>query len=257
MPAAATKGDLAVRARTWWRAHQAAVCDTSEPWAHGTVLRASRHPTYYSFNLVRVEEEPAMDAAELAAFADRALDGLGHRRIDFEQIGPARALRAEFERMGWKSQALVWMHHTDPGAVESDEGFDVFEAPYEAADALRLSWQLEDFGDYAYDESFRDGAKAVAMARDVRLLVVRDGAEAIAFAQIERVDGQAEITEVYVHPEHRSGGRGTAMTRAAIRAAADVGELWIVADDEDRPKHLYERLGFAPVCRTMELTWLP
>ncbi len=256
MPAAATEQELAERARAWWRAHQAAVCDTSEPWAHGTVLRASRHPRYYSFNLVRVEEDPAMDAAELAAFADRALDGLDHRRIDFEQIEPARARRAEFERMGWKPQALVWMHHADPAAVETEEDFDVVEAPYEAADALRLSWREEDFGDYAFDESFREGAMAVAMARGVSVLVVRQGAEAVAFAQIERAAGQAEITQVYVHPERRGEGRGTAITRAAIRAAA-AGELWIIADDEDRPKRLYERLGFAPVCRTMELTWLP
>ena len=45
MPAAATKGDLAVRARTWWRAHQAAVCDTSEPWAarHGPAREPPSH----------------------------------------------------------------------------------------------------------------------------------------------------------------------------------------------------------------------
>ena len=86
---------LGERAREFWRAHQAAICDTREPWEHGTVLRASRHPSYYSFNMVRVEEEPEMDAAELAAFADRALAGLKHRRIDFEQIEPAQARRAD------------------------------------------------------------------------------------------------------------------------------------------------------------------
>ncbi len=249
--------ELAARAREFWRAHQEAICDVQEPWEHGMVLRARSHPTYYSFNLVRVEEEPAMDAAELAALADSALAGLKHRRIDFEQIEPAQARRAEFERMGWKATALVWMHHTNPGAVEAGEGFEVEEAPYEAADALRLAWNMEDYEDYAFDESFRAGAQEVAEARDVRVLVVRDGGAPVAFAQIERSGEQAEITQVYVHPDQRGGGRGTAMTRAAIRAAADVGDLWIIADDEDRPKRLYERLGFSPVCRTMELTWLP
>ncbi len=249
--------ELGERARGFWRAHQAAICDRQEPWAHGTILRASRHPTYYSFNLVRVEEEPALDAGGLAAVADEALAGLQHRRIDFEQIEPAQARRADFERMGWKAAALLWMHHTDASAVGPEEGVEVEQAPYEAADALRLAWHLEDYDDYAYDESFRAGAQEVAEARDVRVLVVREGGEPIAFAQIERSGDQAEITQVYVHPEHRGGGRGTAMTRAAIRAAADVGDLWIVADDEDRPKRLYERLGFSPVCRTMELTWLP
>ena len=257
MSGAGTEQELSERAREFWRAHQEAVCDLRKPWAHGTILRASRHPSYYSFNLVRVEDDPGLDAAELAAVADGALAGLQHRRIDFEQIEPAQARRADFEQMGWKTTALLWMHHTDPAAVDAGEGFEVHQAPYEAADGLRLAWNKEDFQDYAFDESFRAGAQEVAEAREVRVLVVRDGGEPIAFAQIERSGDQAEITQVYVHPDHRGSGRGTAMTRAAIRAAAGVGDLWIIADDEDRPKRLYERLGFRPVCRTMELTWLP
>jgi GNAT superfamily N-acetyltransferase len=249
--------ELSERARKFWRAHQSAVCDLQEPWAHGTVLRASRHPTYYSFNLVRVEEDPEIDAAELSAVAEGALAGLEHRRVDFEQIEPALARRADFERMGWKTTALVWMHHTGPGAVETGEGFEVEEVPYEVADGLRLAWNQEDYDDYAFDESFRRGAQEVAEARDVRVLIVREAGEPIAFAQIERSGEQAEVSQVYVHPDHRGGGRGTAMTRAAIRAASEVEDLWIIADDEDRPKRLYERLGFTPVCRTMELTWLP
>jgi GNAT superfamily N-acetyltransferase len=249
--------ELIARTRDFWRAHQAAICDVREPWAHGTVLRANRYPTYYSFNMVRVEEEPAMDAAELAAFADDALAGLSHRRIDFEQIEPALARREDFKRMGWKTTALVWMHHTDPAAVGAGEGIDVEEAPYEAADALRLAWHMEDYDGSAYDESFRTGAQEVAMSRDVRVLVVRKAGEPVAFAQVERSGDGAEVTQVFVHPDHRGGGRGTAMTRAAIRSAADVRDLWIIADDEDRPKRLYERLGFKPVLRSMELTWLP
>jgi len=54
----------------------------------------------------------------------------------------------------------------------------------------------------------------------------------------------AEITQVYVHPEHRAAG-GAAMTRAAIEAAGDEHDLWIAADDEDRPKQLYARLASA------------
>jgi len=252
-----TDTTLGERAREFWRGQQEAVCDVQEPWAHGTLLRATRHPNYYSYNMVRIEEEPAMDAAELARVADGALGDLRHRRIDFEQIEPAQARRADFEQMGWKATALVWMHHTDPASVAAEEGIEVEAVPYEAADGLRLAWHMEDYDGYAYDESFRAGAQEIAEARDVRVLVVRDGGEPVSFAQIERAGDQAEVTQVYVHPDHRGGGRGTAMTRAAIRAASDVQDLWIIADDEDRPKRLYERLGFTPVCRTMELTWLP
>ena len=41
------------------------------------------------------------------------------------------------------------------------------------------------------------------------------------------------------------------MTRAAIEAAGDEHDLWIAADDEDRPKQLYARLGFRPAWTAM------
>ena len=60
-----------------------------------------------------------------------------------------------------------------------------------------------------------------------------------------------------MRPEYRGGGRGTALTRAAIEAAGEVDDLWIVADDEDRPKQLYARLGFRPVWTSIEFLRAP
>ena len=65
---------------------------------------------------------------------------------------------------------------------------------------------------------------------------MREGGAPVAFAQIERAGDSAEIAQVYVRPEFRGSGRGTSLTAAAIRAAGTVRDLWIVADDEDRPK---------------------
>jgi hypothetical protein len=62
----------------------AAVCDVLESWVHGTVVRATRHPSYVDLNVVRVEEDPAMSVAALVDFADQALAGLSHRRLDFD-----------------------------------------------------------------------------------------------------------------------------------------------------------------------------
>jgi hypothetical protein len=39
--------------------------------------------------------------------------------------------------------------------------------------------------------------------------------------------------------------------------ARAVEHLWICADDEDRPKQLYTRLGFRPVLTTTEYARLP
>lgn len=246
--------EQATRVRDWRRAAHASVCDVLAPWEHGTVLRATRYPTYYEYNLVRVEEDPEVDARGLEALADRALAGLQHRRIDFEVVEAADALRPALTAAGWKSTRLLWMRHEQPPPPGSE--LEAEEVSYEDVEELRLSWHLEDFDDHEYEE-YRRAAREVAMSRAVTVLAVREKGHPIAFAQLERLDGMTEISSVYVHPDRRGAGRGTALTRAAILAAGCEGELWICADDEDRPKDLYSRLGFNGVWRTMEFLKLP
>jgi GNAT superfamily N-acetyltransferase len=142
------------------------------------------------------------------------------------------------------------MHHEEP-LPRAPEEIEVEEVPYEAVDELRLAWHLEEADGSEY-EQFKVAAREVSMTRDVRVLAVREEGRPIAFAQLEWSGSGAEITQVYVHPDRRGGGRGTAMTRAAILAASDAEDLWIVADDEDRPKQLYARLGFRPAWTSME-----
>ncbi|HXD54536.1 MAG TPA: GNAT family N-acetyltransferase [Solirubrobacteraceae bacterium] len=243
------------RARAWRHGYHAAVCDAIEPWEHGTIVRATRYPTYYDLNVVRVEDEPGMSAAELTAFAEREQGSFGHRRIDFERIEAADSRRAELAALGWKQTRLLWMRHRRP-LPEVEAEIEVEEVPYEAVDGLRLAWHLEDFDGSEY-ERFKIAAREVSETRGVRVLAVREGGEPIAFAQLEHSGEGAEVTQVYVHPDRRGGGRGTAMTRAAVLAAAGARDVWIVADDEDRPKELYGRLGFDPVWRTMECLLLP
>ncbi|MEA2208416.1 MAG: hypothetical protein QOF54_893 [Solirubrobacteraceae bacterium] len=253
--------ELAARGRTWRHGAHTAICDVIEPWEHGTVVRASRYPTYYDFNVVRVEDgDPGLGVDELIAVADGALHDLEHRRVDFDFADAAEPLRAGFAAAGWKTLRLLWMRHS--GEVPSvGPSIPVEEVPYDAVQDLRVAWHDEDFP-RVNPASYHAAAREVALKRGARVLAVRDrdGAGApIAFAQLEhdRAAGVAEITQVYVHPDHRGGGRGTAMTRAAIEAAGDARDLWIAADDEGRPKELYARLGFRPVWTAMELTRWP
>jgi ribosomal protein S18 acetylase RimI-like enzyme len=246
--------DVRARARAWRDGAHAAVCDVIEPWAHGTVVRATRHPTYYDFNSVRVEEDPAMGVDALVAFADEALAGLEHRRVDIDLIDVAKPLRPGFEAKGWKAIRLLWMRHETPPPPGSD--IAVREVPYDAIHDLRVAWHEEESPDQD-GSAYLAQAREVALSREVRVLAVHEAGAPIAFAQLEQDGAAAEITQVYVHPRYRGGGCGTAMTRAAIEAAGDVRDLWIVADDDDRPKELYARLGFRPAWTSMELTRWP
>jgi len=242
------------RARAWRTAALAAACDVMEPWEHGTIARATRYPNYFDFNLVRVEDDPGMSVEELAAVADDALAGLVHRRIDFDVIEAAEPLRAGFDALGWKSMRLVWMRYEERASGIAYTEVD--EVPYDAVHELRLSWYREDHPDQIAG-GYHDQAREVAMLRGARVLAAHEAGRPVGFAQIERAGEGAEITAVYVHPEHRGEGRGTALTIAAIASAWDARDLWIVADDEDRPKELYWRLGFRPAWRSMEFTRWP
>lgn len=254
MTAGPLAGDLEARARAWYHGIHAEFCDLIEPWEHGTVVRATRYPSYYDLNAVRVERDPGMSAEELAAFADEALPGLAHRRIDFEDAVAADPLRKPFESLGWLTERLVWMRHDSvlPPAPE----VAVEEVPYDDVVALRVSWHREDFPTVDPGNHIAE-AREAAERRGARILAVREGGEAVAFAQLEHHDGSAEISQVYVHPDHRGRGLGTAITCAAIHAGAGARDLWIIADDEGRPKELYGRLGFRPVWHTIETLRLP
>lgn len=254
VPADDPRRVVAARARDWRDGAHAAVCDVLEPWAHGTVVRATRYPNIFDVNVVRVEEDPSMGVEALMAFADEALAGLAHRRVDFDLADVAEARRAGFETRGWRAMRLLWMHHEKRLPRGPDAAVD--EVPYDAVRDLRVAWLREDFPDYDPAAHLAE-ARALAERRGAQVLAVREGGATIAYAQLERAGPNAEITQVYVHPRHRGGGRGSALTRAAIKAAGDVGDLWIVADDEDRPKQLYARLGFGPAWTSMQFLRLP
>ncbi len=242
------------RAQAWRNRVQATVCDVVEPWAHGTIARATRYPSYFDFNTVRVEQDPGMSVEELIALADEALAGLRHRRLDFDLVRVAEPLRAGFEAAGWHAERLVWMRHEVRARAEHDSAVE--EVPYDDVHRLRVLWHDEDFpgqdsGRYHVE------AREVALRCGARVLAVHEAGVPIAFAQLESDGSSAEVTQVFVHPDHRGGGHGTAITSAAIEAAGDVRDLWIVADDEDRPKELYARLGFRPAWTAMEFMRLP
>jgi GNAT superfamily N-acetyltransferase len=253
---AAQLDDPAVRVRAWQHTAHAAVCDVLRPWAHGTVVRATRYPGYFDYNVVRVEDDPKMSFEALASFADETLAGLSHRRIDFELLDVAEGLRHRFERNGWLAMRLLWMRHREAASPAFDSPVEVEEVPYDAVADLRARWHLEDFPDQD-PLGHREQSREVALRRGARVLATRERGVPVAFAQLERIGGAAEIAQVYVHPDHRGRGLGAAVTAAAVEAADDADDLWICADDEDRPKKLYARLGFRPVWRSMQFLRLP
>jgi GNAT superfamily N-acetyltransferase len=232
-----------------------AMCDVVEPWEHGTIVRATRYPSYFDYNVVRVEDRAELTVDALVEIADEALAGLTHRRVVFEVAAAGEPLRARFESLGWKATRLVWMLHGG-GAPPGHPAMRVEPVPYDAVHELRVAWLAEDFPDLDVTDFLAD-ARERAISLGAELLAALEDGAPVGYAQVERVGDAAEITEVFVRADRRGRGLGTAITRAAIEAAGEVGDLWIVADADDRAKDIYARLGFRPVCTVMDFLRLP
>jgi ribosomal protein S18 acetylase RimI-like enzyme len=144
---------------------------------------------------------------------------------------------------------LVLLRHTTGEAPRP--GARVREVAWDDVRELRAAWHQEDFPGQPV-EAYLDQAKEVAGLLGTRTLTTGEG-----FADLEVRDGAAEITSVFVAPEHRGGGLGTALTCAAIEAAGRPRDLWIAADADGRPQELYRRLGFADAHRWAQLTRWP
>ncbi len=129
----------------WRRAYQARVCDRVEPWAHGTVVRISELPSFYDYNLARVEgPDPGLSGAELAAAAEPALADLGHRRIEIEDGDTGLRVAEDFARIGWVTERLAFLFRALPGPeAAGPAGVELSVEDFEATRPLRVSWQSE------------------------------------------------------------------------------------------------------------------
>ena len=242
------RSDLAERALAWRRDQFASVCDVIAPWAHGRVVRATRYPNFYEYNAVVVSEPTGLEAEGLAAVADSHLADFAHRCIEFEIDAEAERLIPGFQHLGWKTTRLVTMRFE--GSPPSGGEVEVREVEFDAVHALRVAWHAEDFP--GIDATAYHGeARAVRLARGARVLAAFAEGRPIGFAEVEQIGDGMEIDSVYVLPQWRGRGAGTAVTAAAVRWALKQAprDLWIVADALGRPQHLYARLGFVPVWR--------
>jgi GNAT superfamily N-acetyltransferase len=205
---------------------------------------------------VRVEgPDPGLSAEELQAAAAAHLAAREHRRLDIDDEAAGRRLRPAFS--GWRTARLLWLRWDAP----APEGVPAMEevAAEEVAD-LRWEWVMEDPFDPSEERArafMRTEAQAYEL-RGSRWLVRRDeGGAPMAFVVLLEHDGAAEISLAFCTRERRGEGIGTSLLLSAVAAARDCDDVWIVADDEARPKGLYQRLGFAPAWIAHEFTRFP
>ncbi len=189
-----------------------------------------------------------MTAGEMIAAADRELAGCAHRFVEWLVPMPD-GVAIDLREQAWVANQLIFMVHNDGPLPEHDA--ELVEADYDAVRELRDLWHREDFGEHVETDEFHIQAREVAELAEVRVVAAIEDGRPAGFAQVETHDGGSEVTQVFVRPERRGAGLGTALTAQGIRVAATAApRVWICAERDRRPRRLYERLGFRPVAET-------
>jgi ribosomal protein S18 acetylase RimI-like enzyme len=207
-----------------------------------------RHDSNYVFL------ERAGTAYEAMAEADRILGGAGanHRVIVTfdEELG--RRLEPAFLGAGWGRQRHVFMaHRREPTkAVDLSTVSEVDEAalrPGRTQAICSYPW-----GSPELARELLDAKVMLAERAETRFFGVPIDDEIVAWSDLYLAQGMAQVEDVATLEEHRGKGYASAVVLRAVREAQSAGAdlIFLVADDEDWPKELYERLGFEIVGRS-------
>ncbi len=215
----------------------------------------------YSSGLLWVDLDvrpPAVEA--LAGEADRILGaaGLEHRKIVVD--GDAgRVLAPGFLELGWSVDRLVLM------ALEhdADRRTDVSVVERDFAAVRTIVETVIRRGGYTRDEEdvrqLVEHKRLLERCVGARFFVGLIEETDAGICELYEGEGIAQIEDVNTLEEFRGRGVARATVLAAVDAARAAGAelVFLVADEQDWPRHLYERLGFEPVGSVWEFLRLP
>lgn len=259
MPARTTTptdaADLA-RALAFCRRHLRGAAERAIIHPFGEAFVDTRLPRAHVLNSLHVDAE--IDPDQLVAALDDLYAGYGHRRADVEVDETGARLAPELRRRRWRVERNVVMVRRRPPDRDGDRALarEVDAATHREVDAATI--RAEPYG--RNEEVVRqlvDMHAAFAAAVPVTRWFVgaADGVDA-AVTTLYSDGAVAQIEDVVTLDEYRGRGLARAMLTLALDAAAELGPelVFIVADADDWPKHLYGRLGFDAVGHTWAFT---
>ena len=260
MTAKTDAADLA-RAVAWERRAHEDIAQRVEPLPYGFACLDESLPLVYFANLLWVTAGVGeVGAAEIIADADRLLAPLRHRWVVVDQEPLWRRLDAQFAAAGWGHQTHLFMlHRRAPDRSPPLDG--VREVGHDDIRAAEMRYMATQPWCTSAEPALQVLEHHLRLGHQLgeRCFAAFDGDEVAAYAKLRHRDGVAQVEDVVVLAEHRGNGLGRLVTTAALTEGLRLEPelLFIVADDEDWPKQLYERLGFEPAGRTRMFHRLP
>lgn len=206
-------------------------------------------PLAWDANWILIDRE-GMTVAEVAAAAEDCLGGYAHRAVAIRDEAEGERLAAEVSELpGWEVERDLYMLLGEEAADETDH--EVAEMPLRECEELRrkLIREVLDDGVEALGETTEQllemERRCGAAAGDRWFLAPPDEPASACCLLGDGEIGQVEDVGTLAHARGR--GLAKAVVRAAIAASREAGHrhTFVVADADDWPRLLYERLGFA------------
>jgi len=238
------------------------LCTRSERCRFGTAFFHERFPRRWVSNFVWVDASlEGVDADDLAADAEDVLGraGLAHRVLWIEDLAGAQRLAPRFAGLGYRVDRNVVLVH----AREPDRRPDGHAEEIDVASAKRFSYaanlESEEIAERTDAQMLADFRDVLAERVGARFFGVGVDGEVVSGCELYRLGDIAQIEDVYTLTPHRGRGFARAAVLSAVRAARDAGAdlIFLGADDEDWPKHLYAKIGFDEVGRSIDFVRKP
>lgn len=200
-------------------------------------------------------ERAGMTAAEVAAAADESLVGFGHRAVAIRDEAEGARLAGEITALpGWEAEQNLYMVWKES---EIARGEDVREVPLSDCEDLRRELIRGEFPPEMPDLD-ETAAQLLEMNRRTAaagdLWFVAPAQEPAAACCLLSGSGMGQVEDVGTLSPARGRGYAKAVISAALAASREAGHetTFIVADADDWPRLMYEKLGFEP-CGTLHV----
>ena len=240
------------------RAHTFRVAQPRPSRRFGTVVLHPDLPNVWSLNYLLAERElGAATAQALAEEADEVLGaaGLLHRKVEVLDADAGARLAGEFRALGWHVEHDLVMPHR--GAPDREaEASAVEEVEVETLVPSLIEGMQADFA--GKEDVIRQLVqhKRVLAAHGARFFAARADGTIASYCDLYSDGRTAQIESVMTLERFRNRGLARAVVSAALSAALSEGHdlVFLLADDADWPKQLYDKLGFAVEGHVYEFT---
>jgi len=207
----------------------------------------------HDLNFLRALEPSDASAEELAAEANRVQGaaGIGHRRVNIRSEEQRERLEPQFVRLGCEPQRFVFMVRRHEADRPGDQDVREVDEP-----TLRPLWaeaiRLEPHGkDETLVQQILEHRRDVGQAIPTRLFAGEADGRLVAHTELYSEDGIGQVENVFTVPDYRGRGLARSLVLRAVAESHAAGNemTFLVADADDWPQRLYEKLGFETVGR--------